>query len=361
MRAPLRAIDGFSRMLEHRAKGRLDDEDQRLLRVVRESSQIMGRLIDDLLHFSRVSRIVPQNRPFDMNLLVREVWQELMNDPYPGRIAFTPLPSVSGDAALFRQVWSNLLSNAIKYTGRAPDPEIRVWGEVEDGEARYHVRDNGAGFNPRFSNKLFQVFQRLHTNTEFPGNGVGLAIVARVVGRHGGRVWAEGEPDHGAFSVSRFPWNRMPESHRMNRLIPTDVLLVEDNPLDAEMTMHSLQAQRIANHIVWVKDGEEALDYLLCQGGYREREPTAPRLVLLDLKLPKIDGLEVLSAMKADSRLQKIPVVMLTSSAEESDLIRSYDLGVNSYVVKPVDFDSFSVEVGKLGFYWLLINRSPTP
>lgn len=146
----------------------------------------------------------------------------------------------------------------------------------------------------------------------------------------------------------------------MNRLIPADVLLVEDNPLDAEMTLHALREQHFANRIVWVKDGAEALDYLLCQGDHAERDPIPPRLVLLDLKLPRMDGLEVLAAMKADSRLQKIPVVMLTSSAEESDLVRSYHLGVNSYVVKPVDFEAFSLEVAKLGFYWLLINRSPS-
>lgn len=145
----------------------------------------------------------------------------------------------------------------------------------------------------------------------------------------------------------------------MNRLLAADVLLVEDNPLDAEMTLHALREQHLANRIVWTKDGQEALDYLLCRGSHADRDPIPPRLVLLDLKLPKMDGLEVLAVMKADSRLQQIPVVMLTSSAEESDLVRSYNLGVNSYVVKPVDFDAFSQEVSKLGFYWLLINRAP--
>lgn len=145
----------------------------------------------------------------------------------------------------------------------------------------------------------------------------------------------------------------------MNSLIPVDVLLVEDNPFDAEMTISTLQSQRLANRIEWVKDGDEALDYLFCRGKYTHRDSEPPRLVLLDLKLPKVDGLEVLRQMKADSRLRKTPVVMLTSSAEESDLVASYGLGVNSYVVKPVDFDHFSAAMAKLGFYWLLINRVP--
>ncbi len=145
----------------------------------------------------------------------------------------------------------------------------------------------------------------------------------------------------------------------MQNLQPVDVLLVEDNPADAEMTLIALRHQRLANQIEWVKDGAQALDCLRCRGDYAGRDPTPPRLVLLDLKLPKVDGLEVLREMKADPQLRQIPVVMLTSSAEESDLIRSYGLGVNSYVVKPVDFEHFSSEVAKLGFYWLLINRVP--
>lgn len=145
----------------------------------------------------------------------------------------------------------------------------------------------------------------------------------------------------------------------MDPLEVVDVLLVEDNPADAELTLSTLRGQRLANCIEWVKDGEAALDYLHARGSWATREPGLPRLVMLDLKLPKVDGIEVLRAMKQDEHLRTIPVVMLTSSAEESDLVRSYGLGVNSYVVKPVDFEQFSAEVAKLGFYWLLINRTP--
>ncbi|WP_035056492.1 response regulator [Andreprevotia chitinilytica] len=147
----------------------------------------------------------------------------------------------------------------------------------------------------------------------------------------------------------------------MNELLQLDVLLVEDNPADAEMTLMTLRLQRLANHIEWLKDGAAALDYLYCRGEYAWRTPIPPRLVLLDLKLPKIDGMEVLREMKSDQHLRQVPVVMLTSSAEERDLVQGYDLGVNSFVTKPVDFDAFSNEVAKLGFYWLLINRLPKP
>lgn len=145
----------------------------------------------------------------------------------------------------------------------------------------------------------------------------------------------------------------------MQTIAAVDVLLVEDNPLDAEMTMVALGQQRMASRLEWVRDGEQALDYLYCRGNFAERQPVVPRLVLLDLKLPKVDGLEVLRVMKEDEKLQCVPVVMLTSSAEESDLVRSYGLGANSYVVKPIEFEKFNSEVSKLGFYWLLINHLP--
>lgn len=145
----------------------------------------------------------------------------------------------------------------------------------------------------------------------------------------------------------------------MAELLPADALLVEDNPTDAELTMMSLRQQLNVLQIEWAKDGVEALDYLFCRDRFANRPPVPPRLILLDLKLPKVNGLEVLREVKADQRLHNVPVVMLTSSAEEGDLLKSYTLGVNSYVVKPVDFDAFSDEVSRLGGYWLQINRVP--
>lgn len=138
-----------------------------------------------------------------------------------------------------------------------------------------------------------------------------------------------------------------------------DVLLVEDSPYDAELTMTTLHANYPGNHIEWVKDGPGALDFLFRKGDFRDRDTPHPRLILLDLKLPGMDGMEVLRVIRKDPSLRQIPVVILTSSAQESDLLKSYDLGINSYVVKPVDFDHFAAEVGRLGAYWLILNRTP--
>lgn len=139
-----------------------------------------------------------------------------------------------------------------------------------------------------------------------------------------------------------------------------EILLVEDDPSDAELTIRALKKHNLANNLVHVKDGAEALDFIFAKGKYSERNiVNGPRVVLLDLKLPKVDGLEVLRQMKSDERTKVIPVVVLTSSKEEQDVIRSYQLGVNSYISKPVDFEKFVQAVSDLGLYWLLLNQPP--
>ncbi len=199
LRAPLRAINGFSGMLEEEYADRLDDEGRRLLRVVIEQSRLMGHLIDDLLEFSRLGKKPITTRNIDMTALATEVVRELRED---GKGAPTinvhPLPLASGDPALIKQVWVNLLSNAIKFTSSRDQPEIEVNSQSAGAQNVYCVKDNGAGFDMQYYDKLFGVFQRLHRSEEFPGTGVGLALVQRVVTRHGGRVWAEGQVGKGA-------------------------------------------------------------------------------------------------------------------------------------------------------------------
>ena len=137
-----------------------------------------------------------------------------------------------------------------------------------------------------------------------------------------------------------------------------EILLVEDNPLDAELAMRGLKEEKVANNVTWVKDGQQALDYLFREGAYAGRNDVEPRLVLLDLKMPRVDGIEVLKAIKADERTRRIPVVIMTSSQEETDVVKTYDLGANSYVVKPIDFNSLASVARQAGYYWLAVNRA---
>ena len=146
----------------------------------------------------------------------------------------------------------------------------------------------------------------------------------------------------------------------MTQLNPMEILLVEDNPTDVELTLRALKRHNLTNQVQVVSDGAQALDYLFGTGAFAGQKPsTPPKVVFLDLKLPKVDGREVLRRMKADERTRMIPVVVLTSSKEESDIVESYKLGVNSYVVKPLDFDKFVEAVSELGLYWVLLNQAP--
>ena len=148
----------------------------------------------------------------------------------------------------------------------------------------------------------------------------------------------------------------------MNAEYEIEILLVEDSPYDAELTIRELTRRNLANKLVHLKDGAEALEFIFGTGAYAGRDTRQhPRVILLDLKLPKVDGLEVLRALKSDPRTQTIPVVIMTSSQEQRDVVDSYHMGVNSYVVKPVDFDQFSKAVAELGCYWVLLNHPPGP
>jgi light-regulated signal transduction histidine kinase (bacteriophytochrome) len=200
LRAPLRAVNGFSEIVVNQFGPQLPEEARRFLGIIRESALEMGELIDDLLAFSRLSRQPLTKHPVDMHRLVNDCLQDLASERN-GRqveVRIGELPQALGDPSLMKQAWSNLLSNALKYTRRRKQAVVEIGCLRQSEEAVYFVRDNGAGFDMQYADKLFGVFQRLHRAEEFEGTGVGLAIVQRIIHRHGGRVWAEGALDRGA-------------------------------------------------------------------------------------------------------------------------------------------------------------------
>ena len=200
LRAPLRAIDGFSRILLEDNVDKLDEDGKRVLGVIRSNTQNMGRLIDDLLAFSRLGRKQMEPCLVNMTELASDVFQQVKSGCVDQNIHLNlaPLPNIEGDPALIRQVFVNLLSNAVKYSKTRSESLIDVSARPENGEYVYSIKDNGVGFDMAYSNKLFGVFQRLHSIEQFEGTGVGLAIVQRIVHRHGGRVWANAKIDEGA-------------------------------------------------------------------------------------------------------------------------------------------------------------------
>lgn len=200
LRAPLRAINGYALMLEEDCQKHLDGAGKRYIAQIRGYSSQMGALIDDLLRLSRLGRQDLKTVAVDMNELLRDVLRTELatwHGQLP-KIEIAALPRVAADPLLLRQAWANLISNALKYSGKKADARIEISGHETHDESVYWVKDNGVGFDMTYYDKLFGVFQRLHRADEFPGTGVGLAIVHRVVTRHGGRVWAEGRPNEGA-------------------------------------------------------------------------------------------------------------------------------------------------------------------
>ena len=217
LRAPLRAIEGFAQILEEDHGERLGEDGLRVARVIRDGSRAMDERIVGLLSFSRAGRQALSCMPLDMTGLAEAAAAEALAvhaGPTP-EVQISALPACVGDASVLRQVWCNLIGNALKYSAKRPQPQVQISGHIDGAEAIYQVRDNGAGFDMQYADKLFGVFQRLHDAREFAGTGVGLAIVQRIVSRHGGRIWAESSPDAGAcfrFALPLAPAQGVPEA-----------------------------------------------------------------------------------------------------------------------------------------------------
>jgi light-regulated signal transduction histidine kinase (bacteriophytochrome) len=207
LRAPLRHIEGFIEILRATKSATLDDEAQNYLQTITDSAKQMGHLIDDLLAFSRTARVEMRKARVSLNDLVQSVVGDASRETDGRKVDWVihKLPEVDGDPALLRQVMVNFISNALKYTRPRPQARIEIGAEETPNETIIFVRDNGVGFNMDYAHKLFAVFQRLHRAAEFEGSGIGLANIRRIVLRHGGRVWAEGEVNRGATFYMALP------------------------------------------------------------------------------------------------------------------------------------------------------------
>jgi PAS domain S-box-containing protein len=207
LKAPLRAIDGFTGILIEEYKNKIDAEGQRICDVIKSSAVQMNRLIEDLMVFSHLNRTELHMSTIDMKTMANSIYYEYSLPEKRENISFTvrDIPGAFGDSSLIKQVWSNLILNAIKFSSKKDHPEIIIDYEAGKNEIIYSVSDNGSGFDMQYADKLFCVFQRLHDSTDFEGTGIGLAIVNRIISRHGGRVWAAGEPDKGAIFYFSLP------------------------------------------------------------------------------------------------------------------------------------------------------------
>ncbi|MCA1761267.1 MAG: GHKL domain-containing protein, partial [Bacteroidales bacterium] len=210
LRAPLRHINGYVDMLNNKFRADLPEKAQYYLTTVSNATSQMGKLIDDLMQLSRTGRQEVRKAKIEMNALVKEVVESIKQDAGKREITWKvqKLPQVPGDYSLLKLVWTNLLDNAVKYTRNTKNAEISIGFKEEDKNFMFYIRDNGVGFNMKYAHKLFGVFQRLHSQAEFEGTGIGLANVQRIIHKHNGRVWAEAEPGKGATFFFSLPKNR---------------------------------------------------------------------------------------------------------------------------------------------------------
>jgi PAS domain S-box-containing protein len=339
LRAPLRKIDYFTKMIIDDPEVELNARGRDFFGRVRSSVRLMAQLIDDLLKLARVTRGDMKLVTVDMSALAEAIVADLRRiDPQRKvKVSIRPAMTVIGDANLLRAMLENLLQNAWKFSANEPAAEIEFGIEEERGGGPvYFVADNGVGFDMSEAGALFQPFVRLHPQASFGGTGIGLATVARIIERHGGRIWPRSEQGHGARFC--FTLHETPEPDA-GWAVDNVILMVENDPEDAFLTLRSFERAGFPLRIDLVRDGREALEYLKATGPYARRKGRPlPALITLDWMMPRMSGSEFLRAAKADPDLQGLKVVILSSSVGDDDPIAHHP-DVLRYMPKPMNAD----------------------
>ena len=364
LQEPLRKIVAFGDRIERRSGDALDERGRDYLARMQSAARRMQALIADLLRWSRLTTRANPPAPVSLDGVLRDVVDdlEIAVERSGAEVDVGPLATVDADEPQMHQLFQNLVGNAIKYRDEARPPRVEVRGERDGDFFVVRVSDNGIGFDPKYADRIFDVFERLHGRGDYEGTGIGLALCRKIVRRHGGSIDVESEPGVGTTFTVRLP-DSEPTSRgeqRMSTRRSVTILYADDDPDDQLLVQEALEESRLLNELRLVSDGEELMDYLKRRGDYAD-PGSAPRpgLILLDLNMPRKDGREALAEIKADPELRKIPVVVLTTSQAEEDILRSYDLGVNSFVTKPVTFESMVDKLKALGRYWFEIVELP--
>ena len=297
-------------------------------------------------------------QPVDIETLVRDVIRELEPDSAGRDIEWriSNLPAVGGDASLLRMVLDNLIANALKFTR----PRQQAWIEIgslpgEDAEAVIFVRDNGVGFDMTYGTNCLACSSACtaRRNSRAPASAWPVCAASSP-----GTAAGPGRRERSTKAL-HFSFHCRTHYKEVEMENPKRILLVEDDPKDIELTLAALSEHNLTNEVAITRDGVEALDYLYRRGSFAQRPPGNPVVIMLDLKMPRLEGVQVLRQLKADEQLRLIPVVVLTSSRESLDLEECYRLGVNAYVVKPVRFIEFVEAVKEIGMFWVLVNQPP--
>ena len=356
LQEPLRAIAGMVQLLQQRYQGKLDERADEYIHLTVEAATRMQKLIDDLLTYSRVDRQGGQFEQIEMDKILKSALANLSTAIQESDAVVThdPLPTLVVDSMQLTRVFQNLIGNGIKFRGERP-LEVHIGAQEMDDAWRFEVRDNGIGIEPQYYERIFLIFQRLHGRNDYPGTGIGLSLCQKIVENHGGRIWVSLKRGRVPGSIS--PFHTGDEIMTKKSIRPVEILLVEDSPADVLITREAFEQARLVNTLHVVDDGVQALAFLRKEGMYASSP--RPDLVLLDLNLPRKNGVEVLAEIKSDPQLQSIPIVILTTSHAEQDILSSYNLHANCYIVKPVGFEKFFKAVQSIQDFWFSVVTLP--
>ena len=371
----------------------MDRDIEESIRFIQAAVGRLARIIDALLRLSRAGRVEYQWQEVDLSATVGKIVAALHDTitAKGAQVAVGALPPAWGDPTALEQVFANLIGNAVQYLDPDRPGRIEIEGAEPEGAGLppglrvYRVRDNGLGIPEAYHQRMFTAFSRFHAGAA-QGEGIGLALVRRMVERHGGRIWLESSPGAGTTffvalptapgngpgsaggdgppqAAAAGPRPAQPRTTRRSQPMGTEPLLIvlaEDDDGHASLVQRNLERAGLANGLERLKDGQEALDFIRGEGPYAGRNPSQqPVLLLLDIKMPRVDGVEVLRQIKADPRTALIPVIMLTTTDDPREIQRCYELGCSVYITKPVDYQGFVEAIKRLGLF-LQVVRVPS-
>ncbi|MFY0533951.1 ATP-binding protein [Nannocystis pusilla] len=365
LQEPLRKIQAFGDRLRQKYEELLPEAGRDYVQRMQEAAKRMQDLINDLLMFSRLTTKEQRHAPVNLNKILTAVLSDLevRIEENEAKIEAEGLPMLEADPMHMRQLFQNLISNAIKFRRPEHAPVVKITAEELPAHGRatsmvMRVSDNGIGIDAKYHERIFGIFERLHSRGKYEGTGVGLAVCRKICEQHGGAIRVESNPDAGSTFIVELPLRQeeAPVPMKSNSKRPITILIADDDPEDRMLAAEALKESRLANDIRFVEDGEELLDYLLLRGRFNNPDDAPrPGVILLDLNMPRKDGREALREIKENPELRRIPIIVLTTSKAEIDIYRSYDLGVNSFIVKPVTFDSLVEVMQVLRKYWFEI------
>lgn len=340
LRAPLRAIEGFINILKTDYLNLFDENGIKVCKTIFDNTKKMGQLIDDLLTFSRIGKNELSFSSFNMINVINSSCQDIINDEIRNKIQLKigNMPIVNGDRSMFKQVWSNLISNAVKYTSKKEFPQIEISCIQKKDEYVFAIKDNGIGFDMRYISKLFGVFQRLHCMKDFEGTGVGLAIVQRIIQRHGGRIWADAEVDKGANFYFTIPCYTGQEEINIDLNDVTDnqiknlKILIAENDKTSEMFI-TMALKIFSKEVLIARTGVEAVD--AC------RNNPDIDLIMMDVKMPKMDGYEATRQIRQFNK--EVVIIAQTAYVQGGDREMALEAGCNDYIPKPIEKDKLII------------------